>query len=83
MLTPVTFYLLVTGVIGGLQSYADSQVFAQGHRQAQTIVFFIWRYGIGDANYGLASAASLLLALAIMIVTVIQFKLSQKWVYED
>jgi multiple sugar transport system permease protein len=83
MLTPVTFYLLVTGIIGGLQSYADSQVFAAGHRHAQTIVFFIWRYGIGDANYGLASAASLLLAVVIMIVTVVQFRLSQKWVYED
>ncbi|MDR2828897.1 MAG: sugar ABC transporter permease [Acholeplasmatales bacterium] len=83
LITPVTFYLLITGVIGGLQSYADSQVFAQGHQEAQTIVFFIWSRGIDQGRYGIATAASVILSVAIMIVTVIQFRLSNKWVYEN
>ncbi|MDR2202389.1 MAG: sugar ABC transporter permease [Clostridiales bacterium] len=83
MLTPVTFYLLVMGLIGGLQSYTESQVFADGVKEGQTIVFFIWQRGISNARYGIASAASILLAAVIMIVTVIQFRLSNKWVYED
>ena len=82
--TPVTFYLLITGVIGGLQSYADAQVFAAGNSGATTIVYFIWQQGIqGNNNQGLASAASVLLAVLIMIVTLVQFKLSNKWVYEE
>jgi multiple sugar transport system permease protein len=83
MLTPVTFYLLVMGLIGGLQSYTDSQVFAGGTEHAQTVVFFIWQRGISNARYGLASAASVLLALVIMAATLVQFKLSNKWVYEE
>lgn len=84
LISPVTFYLLITGVIGGLQSYADAQVFAAGNTGATTIVYFIWQQGIqGNNNQGLASAASVLLAILIMIVTLIQFKFSNKWVYEE
>lgn len=86
LITPMTFYLLITGLIGGLQSYADTEVFAAGNTEAQTIVHFIWSRGIeGNARtgYGIASAASIFLATAIMIITVIQFKFSDKWVYEE
>ena len=84
LISPVTFYLLITGVIGGLQSYADAQVFAAGNTGATTIVYFIWQQGIqGNNNQGLASAASVLLAVLIMIVTLIQFKFSNKLVYEE
>ena len=84
LISPVTFYLLITGVIGGLQSYADAQVFAAGNTGATTIVYFIWQQGIqGNNNQGLASAASVLLAVLIMIVTLIQFKFPNKWVYEE
>ncbi|MDR0832314.1 MAG: sugar ABC transporter permease [Bacillales bacterium] len=83
LLTPVTFYLLVTGLINGLQSYADSQVFAQGDPGAQTIVYFIWERGIHQARYGLASSASILLSIVVMIITVINFKFSNRWVYEN
>lgn len=83
LITPMTFYLLITGLIGGLQSYADAEVFANGHREAQTIVYFIWYRGINQGRYGIASAASILLSIAIMIITVIQFKFSDKWVYEE
>lgn len=83
IISPVTFYLLITGLIGGLQSYADSQVFGAGVQGSQTVVFFIWQRGIDQGRYGLAAAASILLAFVIMIITLIQFKFSNKWVYEE
>lgn len=84
LISPVTFYLLITGLIGGLQSYADSQVFAGGNSGATTVVYFIWQQGIqGNNNQGLASAASVLLAVFIMLITLVQFKFSNKWVYEE
>lgn len=83
LITPTMFYMLITGVIGGLQSYADAQVFAAGAPGAQTIVYFIWQYGINTGKQGLASAASLILAAFIMLITFVQFKISDKWVYED
>ena len=74
LVKPTTFYLIITGIIGGLQSYADAQVFAQGLEGARTIVYYIWQYGIDKSKYGLASAASTLLGAVIMVITFIQFK---------
>lgn len=82
LITPTLFYMLITGIIGGLQSYADAQIFASGANGARTIVFFIWNYGIHTGRQGVASAASLLLAVVIMLITLVQFRLSNKWVYE-
>lgn len=76
LVKPVSFYLIITGVIGGLQSYAEAQIFAQGNKGAITIVYFIWERGIANNKYGLASAASVLLGIAIMIVTYFQFRKS-------
>lgn len=77
--TPVLFYALITGLIGGFQIYADVQLFAGGQYGSRTIVHFIWERGIGQNMYGLASAASFLLAAVIMIITALQFKFN-KWV---
>lgn len=74
MAQPTTFYLIVTGIIGGLQSYADSTVFGGGMQGGRTIVYFIWEYGINKAEYGLASAASILLAIVVLIITIVLFK---------
>ncbi len=84
IISPVTFYLLITGLIGGLQSYVDAQVFAKGGSGSHTIVYFIWQQRTnGATGYGVASAAAVLLSICIMIVTLVQFKFSNKWVYED
>lgn len=80
--TPVIFYLSITGIIGHLQSYVDAEIFAQGQAGARTIVYLIWTYGIKNSNYGLASAASVILFLIILGLTLIQFKLSKNWVFE-
>ncbi len=74
LIKPTTFYLLITGIIGGLQSYTDAEVFAAGHPSAQTIVYYIWFYGIDKNKYGEVCAASTILAIIIMIITFIQFK---------
>lgn len=74
LVKPTTFYLVITGVIGGLQSYTDAKVFKDGHEGLQTVVWYIWHYGINDSRYGLVSAVSAFLAIVIMIITIIQFK---------
>lgn len=74
LVKPTSFYLIITGIIGGLQSYTDAQVFADGLQGARTIVYYIWQYGIDKSKYGLASAASTILGIVIMFITFIQFK---------
>lgn len=82
MLTPITFYHLIVSVIGGLQAFMDSQLLSTTYA-TQTIVYFIYDHGINNYLYGYASAASVLLAIVIMIITIIQFKISDKWVYSE
>lgn len=82
LLTPITFYHLIVSIIGGLQSFMDTQLLANTS-VTQTIVYFIYDHGINNYQYGYASAASVLLAIAVMLITILQFKLSDKWVYSD
>lgn len=82
LITPTLFYLLITGVINNLQMYTDSLIFASGASGARTVVYFIWQYGITKSLYGLAAAASTLLTVTIMIITVVQFRVSNRWVFE-
>lgn len=79
LITPVTFYILITGIIGGMNAFADNYIIVSGEA-ANTVVYYMWdKMKTGD--YGLVSAASVLLGGAVFIVTFIQFKFSNKWVY--
>lgn len=82
LLTPITFYHLIVSVIGGLQSFMDTELLSNT-KATQTIVYFIYDHGINNYRYGYASAASVLLAVVVMIVTIIQFRISDKWVYSE
>lgn len=80
LLTPITFYHIIISIIGGLQSFVSTQLLADS-RGTRTIVYFIYEYGINQSEYGYASAGAFLLALAIMAITIVQFRLSKRWVY--
>ena len=82
LLSPITFYQLIVAVIGGLQSFMDTQLLSNT-KATQTIVYFIYDNGINNYQYGYASAASVLLALVVMMVTILQFKISDKAVYTE
>lgn len=82
LLSPITFYHLIVSIIGGLQAFMDTQLLAN-NKATQTIVYFIYDNGINNYQYGYASAASVVLAIVVMIITVIQFKTSDKWVFEE
>lgn len=81
LLTPITFYHLVVSIIGGLQAFVTTQLLADT-KGTRTIVYFIYEYGINSSEYGYASAGAFILAVVIMIITILQFRLSKRWVYE-
>jgi multiple sugar transport system permease protein len=84
LLTPTTFYLMIVGVIGSLQTFVEVQLFApdggRGYGVA-TIIYYIWQKAFSSSQMGYASAAATAFALLIMLLTVLQFRLSRKWVY--
>lgn len=85
LLTPMTFFLVVTGVINTMQIFVEIQIMTPdggpGYSSA-SIVFYIWQEGFRYNALGYASAASWILGITIFILTVINFKMSKRWVHQ-
>lgn len=85
MITPVTFFLMVMGIIGSLQTYLEVELLApDGGRNyaVGTIVFYVFQKAFESSRMGYACAVICIFGLFIFILTAIQMKLSDKWVYE-
>lgn len=85
LLTPILFFLTVVGIIGSLQTFVEVQLFTtDGGRDysAATITYYIWQKAFVSSDMGYASAVAVLFGLAILLVTIFQFRMSKRWVYE-
>ena len=86
--SPTLFFLLVTGFISILQLFSEVQVMDPTGGQsidyaALTVVFYIYRQGFNYNAMGVAAAASWILTLIVLVVTVFNFKISKLWVKYD
>lgn len=85
LITPITFYLTIIGIIGSLQTFVEVQLFtSDGGRNysAATLIYYVWQKAFVSNALGYACAVAVLFGLFILVVTAIQFKVSGKWVYE-
>ncbi len=85
LVSPVTFYILIVGIIGGLQAFGSVYVMTPGgglDNSATTMVYYIWQKGIEGQRMGLASSAAWVLAIFTLIITFIQFIGKKYWVKE-
>jgi multiple sugar transport system permease protein len=75
-LKPVTFYVVVMGIIGTFQLFDQSYIFSGGSggpsNSTLTMVLLIYQYAFKSMDMGYASALAFLLAVVIMLITVIQ-----------
>lgn len=78
ILKPVTFFVVVMGVIGTFQLFDQSYIFSGGsggpNNSTLTVVLLIYQYAFKSLDMGYASALAVVLAFIIMIVTIIQKK---------
>lgn len=94
-ISPTTFYVLVTNLIGCLQAMGAIQLFARngtgpvdanGNPAGLTTVYYMYLMGFAQTQehgMGRASACAWILAILIIIVTRLNFKLSDYWVCYD
>ncbi len=85
LLTPTTFYLIVTGMIGSLQTFLEVNLFAPDGGRGYgvgSIVFYIWQKAFDSSQMGYACACATVFGVAMIILTAVQFTVSRKWVYE-
>ncbi len=84
-LSPTTFFLLVTGMIFGFQSFAQPYIMTRGGpgNASRTVVMEIWKNGFADLEMGYASAQAWLLGVVILLITVANFRLARRWVFYE
>ena len=87
-ISPTTFYLFTMGLIGSLQAFAVTNILGNNGTGPDdaglTAVFYIYRNIFSYVNtMGIATAASWLLAVAITLVTSLNFLFSKYWVNYD
>lgn len=82
--SPISFYIMVTGLIGSIQGFTTYQVMTNGSPSNTMMpVLLIYKYSGGDygAFYGYASAMGIVLGGIIVILTIVEFVFSRKWVH--
>lgn len=86
LISPTMFLLLVINVIYGLQVFDSVFVMTSGEPIAiHTTVFLerIYNYAFKQYKMGMASAYSWILFALILVFTLLQFRLQNKWVNYD
>lgn len=90
MLSPTTFFIVVTTLISCLQVF--SEPYALGWTRSNsagpadsmlTGVVYLYREGFISGRMGYASALAWVIFAMIMVFTIIQFRVSNRWVHYD
>lgn len=82
LVSPTTFFLAVTSVIGSFQVFAEVNVMTQGGpgTSTVTVVYHIYQMAFQRFNMGYASAVSWVFFLIVVGITAIQWIGQKKWV---
>jgi multiple sugar transport system permease protein len=82
--SPTTFFILVTSIIGAMQDFSRFMILTgggPGEYTTTTIMYYIWLNAFRYSNMGYAAAMSWMLGVMICIITVINFKYADRWVH--
>jgi multiple sugar transport system permease protein len=84
LISPTTFFVMVTSIIGAFQVFDLTTILTQGGpgNATNTIVMYIFQSAFRNFRMGYASAMAMALFLIIMVFTLIQNRSSKGWVYE-
>lgn len=82
MLSPTTFFVLITSIIHSFQVFVAIFIMTQGGPGTSTSVmtFYIYQTGFSFYNMGYASAMAWILFIFLFFVTFIQWRGQKKWV---
>lgn len=88
LLSPIIFYNLTIGIIGAFQVFQEGYIFSGNGsgNPAGSLLFYnlhLWNQAFKNFKTGYANAMCWFLFVIVMIATLINQKLSKKWVYEE
>lgn len=84
-MTPVIFYNLILGLIAGFQVFAQPLIMTGGGPRYSTlfVVLYLYQNAFSNFRMGYASAIAWALFLVILVLTILLFWLSNRWVYYE
>jgi multiple sugar transport system permease protein len=87
LISPATFYNIVVGIIALLQLYEMPYVLTRDQPTVQQsgyfVVFYLWQSTFRFNAMGYGAAISWLLLLLILAITLVQFRVQNRWVTYD
>ncbi len=85
LLSPTVFFLLVINTINAFQVFAEPRVLTQGGPgdSSRTIVEYIYDTAFQGFDIGYASTVGLTLVALLVVLTLIQFRLSRRWTFYE
>ena len=83
LISPTTFFLTITGFINVLKAFDIARIMTEGGplNSSNVYVHYLYQNAFQWFRAGYASAMALILFIFIMIITLIQNKLSKNWVH--
>jgi multiple sugar transport system permease protein len=85
LLSPTIFFILVTNIISSLQIFSEPFIMTQGGpaNSTLTIVYYLYQKGFQRFQMGYGAALAWIVFALIFLVTIIQFRISKHWVFEE
>jgi ABC-type sugar transport system permease subunit len=79
-LSPVIFFLLITTVLSGFQSFDIIKVMTNGGpvNSTKTLVYYLYEEGFVGFNAGRAGVAAVVLFVVMLIFTIVQMRTSER-----
>lgn len=85
LLTPALFFNLIIAIIGAFQVFTQAYIMTEGGPSYATLFYVLYLYRMAFENFrmGYASAMAWVLFLIILIFTLLQFRISERWVFYE
>lgn len=85
LLTPSIFFTLIVGIIGAFQVFTAAYIMTSGGPVNSTLFYVLYLYRTAFENFqmGYASALAWVLFVIILAVTLLQFRIADRWVFYE
>jgi multiple sugar transport system permease protein len=86
LLMPVTFYMVVTSIIGGAQIYVEPRLIFTSNGPANSTfstVIYLYDHTFRNSRAGYGSAIAMVLSVIVFVVTAIQLYINRQEAWRD
>jgi multiple sugar transport system permease protein len=83
LITPALFFVVVTSLIGAMQTFSQFFVLTRGGPAFATtpMVMYVYQLAFSFFRMGYASAVAMILFAILLLVTLVQWQVANRWVY--